>query len=360
MSTIDTSTDGRSSTPGATPPSRSRSCWPRVPGSGASSPRVRRPASSRPSSCATAATATAARACSAVGNVNGEIADAARRPRRLDQRDIDRPPDRPRRHRQQGSLGANAILGVSLAVAKAAADELGLPLYRYVGGANAHVLPVPMMNVLNGGEHADNNVDLQEFMIMPVGAASFSEALRWGVETYHVLKKVLADRGLSTGHRRRGRLRPEPRLQRGSRAAARRGHREGRLHPRRRHRHRARHRQLRVLLATAPTTWPARAARSRRRRWWTTWPTCRALPDRLHRGRHGRGGLGGLGGAHRGHRRPGAARGRRPVRHQHRAPRPRHRRRRGQLDPRQGQPDRHAHRDPRGGRPGHRSRLHAR
>jgi enolase len=98
----------------------------------------------------------------------------------------------------KGRLGANAILGVSLAVAKAAADEMGLPLYRYVGGANAHVLPVPMMNVLNGGVHADNNVDFQEFMIMPVGAASFSEALRWGTETYHVLKRLCHDRGLST------------------------------------------------------------------------------------------------------------------------------------------------------------------
>ncbi len=93
-------------------------------------------------------------------------------------------------------------------MAQAAADELGLPLYRYVGGANAHVLPVPMMNVLNGGAHADNNVDFQEFMIMPVGAASFSEALRWGVETYHVLKKVLHDAGPVHRDRRRGRLRP--------------------------------------------------------------------------------------------------------------------------------------------------------
>src|SRR5690606_30149945 len=98
----------------------------------------------------------------------------------------------------KGRLGANALLGVSLAVARAAADELALPLYRYVGGTNAHVLPVPMMNVLNGGAHADNNVDFQEFMIMPVGAASFREALRWGVETYHALKAVLRDRGLST------------------------------------------------------------------------------------------------------------------------------------------------------------------
>src|SRR5690606_33014207 len=98
----------------------------------------------------------------------------------------------------KGRLGANAILGVSLALAHAAAEERGLPLFRYVGGVNAHVLPAPMMNVINGGAHADNNSDLQEFMIMPLGAASFSEALRWGVETYHALKSVLSDRGLST------------------------------------------------------------------------------------------------------------------------------------------------------------------
>jgi len=96
------------------------------------------------------------------------------------------------------NLGANAILGVSLAVAKAAAEELGLPLYQYIGGANAKVLPVPMMNVLNGGKHADNNVDIQEFMIVPLGASSFAEALRMGAETYQHLKKVLKKRGLNT------------------------------------------------------------------------------------------------------------------------------------------------------------------
>ncbi|HEY1105955.1 MAG TPA: phosphopyruvate hydratase [Agromyces sp.] len=96
-------------------------------------------------------------------------------------------------------LGANAILGVSLAVAKAAADELEVPLFRYLGGPNAHVLPIPMMNVLNGGAHADSNVDVQEFMLAPVGAASFAEALRWGVETYHALKGLLKAKGLSTG-----------------------------------------------------------------------------------------------------------------------------------------------------------------
>ncbi len=106
--------------------------------------------------------------------------------------DLDGTPDKSR-------LGANAILGVSLAVARAAADSSGLPLFRYIGGPNAHLLPVPMLNILNGGAHADTNVDVQEFMIAPIGAASFSEALRWGAETYHALKKVLKGRGLATG-----------------------------------------------------------------------------------------------------------------------------------------------------------------
>ncbi|GIG28910.1 phosphopyruvate hydratase [Cellulomonas marina] len=99
----------------------------------------------------------------------------------------------------KGKLGANAILGVSLAVAKAAADSVDLPLFRYVGGPNAHVLPVPMMNILNGGSHADSNVDIQEFMVAPIGAASFREALRTGAEVYHSLKSVLKAQGLSTG-----------------------------------------------------------------------------------------------------------------------------------------------------------------
>lgn len=96
-------------------------------------------------------------------------------------------------------LGANAILGVSLAVARAAADSAGLPLFRYLGGPNAHILPVPMMNILNGGAHADTGVDVQEFMVAPIGAPSFSEALRWGAEVYHALKAVLKKQGLSTG-----------------------------------------------------------------------------------------------------------------------------------------------------------------
>jgi enolase len=106
--------------------------------------------------------------------------------------DLDRTPDKSR-------LGANAIVGVSIAVARAAADSSGLPLFRYLGGPNAHLLPVPLMNILNGGAHADNNVDIQEFMITPIGAGTYSEALRWGAETYHALKSVVKQRGLSTG-----------------------------------------------------------------------------------------------------------------------------------------------------------------
>ena len=98
----------------------------------------------------------------------------------------------------KGKLGANAILAISMAAAKAAANETGLPLYKYIGGANAHTLPVPMMNIINGGQHADNNVDMQEFMILPVGAPTFSEGLRMGVEVFHNLKKVLHDKGLNT------------------------------------------------------------------------------------------------------------------------------------------------------------------
>ncbi|MCP3855719.1 MAG: phosphopyruvate hydratase [Actinomycetia bacterium] len=134
----------------------------------------------------------------AVANVNTEIAQAITGEDAYDQRTLDQLLIDLDGTDDKGRLGANAILGVSLAVARAAADDLQLPLYRYVGGTNAHVLPVPMLNVLNGGEHADNNVDIQEFMFMPVGAASFSEALRWGAEAYHTLKGVLRDRGLST------------------------------------------------------------------------------------------------------------------------------------------------------------------
>jgi enolase len=134
----------------------------------------------------------------AVGHVNDDIADAIEGLDALDQRTVDLALLALDGTDDKGRLGANALLGASLATAHAAAAELGVPLYRYIGGPNAHVLPVPMMNVINGGAHADNNVDLQEFMVMPVGAASFSEALQWGAETYHALKGLLHDRHLST------------------------------------------------------------------------------------------------------------------------------------------------------------------
>ncbi|MFZ0769669.1 MAG: phosphopyruvate hydratase [Acidimicrobiales bacterium] len=134
----------------------------------------------------------------AVSYVNGEISEALEGYEAEDQRavdfamiDLDGTPNK-------GRLGANAILAVSLATAKAAAIESDLPLYQYLGGVNAHVLPVPQMNVVNGGVHARNSIDFQEFMVMPIGAASFSEALRWGAETYHALKTILEKRGLST------------------------------------------------------------------------------------------------------------------------------------------------------------------
>jgi enolase len=134
----------------------------------------------------------------AVEHVNTEIAEVVIGLDALDQRLLDDELCTLDGTPNKGRLGANAILGVSLATAKAAAEESDLPLYRYVGGANAHVLPMPLLNVLNGGAHADTNVDVQEFMLAPVGAASFGEALRWGAETYHALKQLLHDRGLST------------------------------------------------------------------------------------------------------------------------------------------------------------------
>ena len=133
----------------------------------------------------------------AVRAVNGELAQALLGMEAEDQGEIDAAMIELDGTENKGRLGANAILGVSLAVAKAAADARGLPLYRYVGGVSAHVLPVPMMNILNGGAHADNPIDFQEFMVMPVGAPTFAEALRCGAEIFHTLKKKLHDAGLS-------------------------------------------------------------------------------------------------------------------------------------------------------------------
>jgi len=134
----------------------------------------------------------------AVGHVNDEIAKALIGMDPSDQAAIDRRMIDLDGTPNKSKLGANAILGASLATSKAAALESGTPLYRHIGGSQACVLPVPMMNVLNGGAHADNNVDLQEFMVMPIGAPSFTEALRWGTETYHTLKKILSKRGMAT------------------------------------------------------------------------------------------------------------------------------------------------------------------
>ena len=133
-----------------------------------------------------------------VESVNDEIADVLFGWEALDQRGVDAQLIALDGTDNKSRLGANAVLGVSLAVARSAADELELPLYRHIGGTNAHVLPMPLLNVLNGGAHAPNNVDVQEFMLAPVGAASFSEGLRWGVETYHALATLLEDRKLST------------------------------------------------------------------------------------------------------------------------------------------------------------------
>jgi enolase len=135
----------------------------------------------------------------AVENVNGTIAEALLGRESSDQRAIDYALIDLDSSDHKSALGANAILGVSLAVAHASAQELDLPLFRYIGGVDAHLLPVPLLNVLNGGAHADNSVDLQEFMLVPLGAGTFGEALEWGSNTYHSLKKIIDDRGMSTG-----------------------------------------------------------------------------------------------------------------------------------------------------------------
>lgn len=134
----------------------------------------------------------------AVANVNGEIRKAVKGKDALKQGELDQALIDLDGTENKGRLGANAILGVSLAVAKAAAVSKKMPLYKYIGGSKANTLPIPMMNILNGGAHADNNVDLQEFMVMPIGADSFATALRWGAEVFHNLKKILHDKKLST------------------------------------------------------------------------------------------------------------------------------------------------------------------
>ena len=230
----------------------------------------------------------------AVANVNGEIRDAVTGLDAADQAALDRTMIELDGTPNKGRLGANAILGVSLAAAKAVAAEEGTSLWRYLGGEAAHVLPVPMMNVLNGGAHADNKVDFQEFMVIPVGFDSFSEALRGGVEVFHALKKTLHDRGLGTAVGDEGGFAPdldsnEAALEvlmagiaaagytpgRGDRDRARPGH--------------ERDRARRVLRARARGPHPVR-----RRDGGVLGGHGGALPDPLDRGRDGGGGLGRL------------------------------------------------------------------
>ena len=180
-------------------------------------------------------------------------------------------------------LGANAILGVSLAVARAAAESAELPLFRYVGGPNAHLLPVPMMNILNGGAHADTGVDVQEFMVAPIGAATFREALQWGAEVYHALKSVLKEKGLATGLGDEGGFAPDLPDNREALDLIVVGDREGRLPARRRHRAGARRRGHRVLRRDGATT-PSRARRSPPTRWRPTTPSW-STPTRSSRSR---------------------------------------------------------------------------
>ena len=258
----------------------------------------------------------------AVENVNGAIAEEIVGLDATDQRSIDSALIELDGTPNKGKLGANAILGVSLAAARAAAESTELTLYSYVGGANAHVLPVPMMNILNGGAHADNNVDLQEFMIMPVGASTFAEGLRWCAEIYHTLKKVLQERGLATAVGDEGGFAPNLESNEAALGIIVEAILHGRLHARRAGSHRAGPGIDRVLRRRA------RRLRARRRG-----PRAheradgrllgrpgRPLPDHQHRGRHGRGRLGRLEAADRAPRQADPARGRRPVRHQHRAP----------------------------------------
>ncbi len=181
-------------------------------------------------------------------------------------------------------LGANAILGVSLAVAKAAAEASGLPLYRYVGGTTARVLPTPMMNVVNGGAHADNPIDFQEFMIMPVGAPSLAEAVRWGAETFHALKSALKKAGHNTNVGDEGGFAPNLPLGRGRARLLHEGDRGGRLQARRRHRARARPRRVRVLQGRQVRLHGREARRARSRSRSTIWSSC-STPIRSSRSR---------------------------------------------------------------------------
>ena len=307
-----------------------------------------RPARMRRWSCATATSPAIGGkgVLTAVANVEGEILEAVGGIEATEQVEIDNimidldgTPNKAR-------LGANAILGVSLAVAKAAAADLGLPLYRYVGGVYARTLPVPMMNILNGGKHADNPIDIQEFMIMPIGAATLADAVRMGSEVFQTLKKGLHDAGHNTNVGDEGGFAPEPEIGRRSAGLHRESLREGRL-PAWRGRHASRSirasseffkdgryhlegegkmldaegmvRYYADLVSRYPIVSIEDGCAEDD---WDAWKLLtEPLGGKIQTGR------------------------RRYVRHQPRAPAPRHRRRVGQCDPDQGQPDRHAVRD---------------
>ena len=260
------------------------------------------------------------------------------------------------------NLGANAILGVSLATAHAAAAATAsCRCYRYLGGSNARLLPAPMMNIVNGGQHADNSVDVQEFMVMPLGFDKFSDALRCGCEIFHHLKKVLHDKKLSTAVGDEGGFAPDLPNNAAAidvilEAIEKAGYKPGE--------------QVWIAMDAGRDRVLRRedqeVTRSTARRldsagmvellasWVEKYPIC-SIEDGCSRRRLGR-----LEAAHRAARRQGATRRRRPVRHQHRAAAARHRRGHRQQHPHQGEPDRHAHRNDRGGPPGRPQRLHER
>ena len=217
----------------------------------------------------------------AVANVNGEIADAISGHDADDQRGLDRLLVELDGTPNKSRLGANAILGCSLAAAKAAAADAGLPLYRFLGGEEARVLPVPLMNVINGGAHAQNRLDLQEFMVVPAGAETYSEALRLGAEVFHHLKAVLHERGLSTGVGDEGGFAPD--LESTEQAIERSWRRPSARATASASRSRSTRRRARSS-ATAPTSSRAKAGRSIRARWSTStrisWSATRSFPSR--------------------------------------------------------------------------------
>jgi hypothetical protein len=258
----------------------------------------------------------------------------------------------------KAKLGANATLAVSMAVAKAAAELCNLPLYRYLGGNGAKTLPVPMLNILNGGKHADNNVDFQEFMVQPWGFDTFSEALRAGVEIYHSLKKVLHKAKMSTAVGDEGGFAPdlkdnEDALKIIGEAVTNAGYEFGKQ----------------VFVALDPACSELWDKEKKGYKFFKSNPdkilppeamaeVDREVPDPLARGRLGRERLGRLEDADRPRGQEGPTRRRRPVRDERQVPREGHQDRHGQLDPREGQPDRHAQRDVRGRQPRDAQRLH--